>query len=82
MRERTTAEDLLLGQILLKVINDELTMEQIHEALTFQEKERLLKRKIGEILVELGYVTKREVEIALRFQRMLKIAVRDVIKAL
>ena len=76
--ERVSAEDLLVGQILLKIINDDLTLNQVHEALTVQEKEKLLKKKIGQILVELGYVTRKEVDIALRMQRALKIRVKDI----
>ena len=80
--EKITAEDLLLGQILLKIINDELTMDKIHHALTLQEKEKLLKKKVGDLLVELGYVSRKEVELALRMQRVLRIAVKDVMGGL
>lgn len=73
-----SVEEILLGQILLKIINDDLTLNQLHQALTIQEKEKLLKKKIGQILVELGYVTQKEVDIALRMQRALKVRVKDI----
>lgn len=80
--ERVTAEDLLLGQILLKIINDELTMDKIHHALTMQEKKKVLNKKIGDLLVELGYVSRKEVDIALKMQRVLRIAVKDLVSGL
>lgn len=80
--EKVSAKDLLLGQILFKIINDELTMDQIHHALTMQEKEKVLNKKIGDLLVELGYVSRKEVDIALKMQRVLRIAVKDVLSGL
>jgi len=56
---------LRLGEILLETTS--LTKDQLREALYLQAKENISK-PLGEILVEKGYVSKEDVELALGIQ--------------
>ncbi len=56
---------LKLGEILLEATS--LTKDQLKEALYLQAKENISK-PLGEILVEKGYVSKEDVELALGIQ--------------
>ena len=55
----------LLGKVLLRL--KKITIEQLGEALNVQ-KEKNIKKMLGEILVELGHISKGELQSALALQ--------------
>jgi len=79
-----SAEDLLLGRIALR--NRFITEEQLKEALKVQA-ESSIRRRLGDILVELGYLKREQLALILRAQgrrlderdRRLRAPKRDVL---
>jgi hypothetical protein len=60
----------LLGALLLYKYQ-RITQKQLNDALEQQHKERQDRRKLGEILLEMGAITKPQLEEALEHQRII-----------
>lgn len=62
----------MLGQILIKIKQPELTPEDIERAESLKTDKKYVTKRLGEILTELGLVTEKEVESALKEQEKIR----------
>ncbi len=62
----------LLGQILIKIKQPELTEDDVERAEALKTDKKYVAKRLGEILTELGLVTEQEVESALKEQEKIR----------
>lgn len=62
----------LLGQILVRTKQPELTPEDIERAESLKSDKKYLNKRLGEILTEIGLVTEKDVDSALLEQEKIR----------
>lgn len=64
---KTSRRRLLFGEIVMRFVNPVVTEPDVNSAIAHQKESRQVK-KIGEIMVEMGHITPKQVEQALKIQ--------------